>query len=150
MKKTILAILLLVSVSVAFGQTNSKQQKIKQLLVVTGSGNLSIQMMKSIMGSYQKSHPQIPQEFWNNFMQEVKADDLEKIIIPIYDKHFTETEIDDLVKFYNTPAGKKMIEKMPLIMQESMSAGRIWGKEIAERVAARLKEQGYIKNPSTN
>ena len=36
----------------------------------------------------------------------------------LYDKHFTEQEIDDILNFYKTPAGKKVIEETPKITKE--------------------------------
>ena len=36
------------------------------------------------------------------------------IIVPIYDKHFTESDIDGLIAFYRTPVGKKFIKELPL------------------------------------
>ena len=36
----------------------------------------------------------------------------------LYDRHFTEQEIDDILNFYKTPAGKKIIEETPKITKE--------------------------------
>lgn len=41
--------------------------------------------------------------------------------IDIYAKVYTEEEILDINKFYRSPAGKKMIEKMPQLLQETMT-----------------------------
>ena len=41
--------------------------------------------------------------------------------IDLYEKVYTEEEILDINKFYRSPAGKKMIEKMPQLLQESMA-----------------------------
>ena len=36
----------------------------------------------------------------------------------LYDKYFTEQEIDEILNFYKTPAGKKVIEETPKITKE--------------------------------
>lgn len=41
------------------------------------------------------------------------------IYYPALKKHFSEEEIVELIKFYNTPLGKKMIAEMSLVTQES-------------------------------
>lgn len=41
--------------------------------------------------------------------------------IDIYAKVYTEEEILEINKFYSSPVGKKMLEKMPLLVQESMA-----------------------------
>ena len=66
-------------------------------------------------------------------------------MVPIYDKYYTEEEINQIIAFYNSPVGKKMISTMPLVMQESMAAGQAWGKQLAAKVAQELKENGYEK-----
>jgi hypothetical protein len=44
---------------------------------------------------------------------------MSEIYYPVLKKHFSEEEILDLIKFYQTPLGKKTIEEMPAIMNES-------------------------------
>ncbi|GEM_PF-6776164 len=44
---------------------------------------------------------------------------MSEIYYPVLKKHFSEEEIIDLIKFYQTPLGKKTIEEMPAIMNES-------------------------------
>ncbi|MGY0041248.1 DUF2059 domain-containing protein [Pedobacter sp. NJ-S-72] len=48
-----------------------------------------------------------------------------------------------MTAFYQTPAGKKFAEKTPLIMQESMQAGRVWGEKIGLEIISKLNEQGH-------
>ena len=86
------------------------------------------------------------EKFWDDFAKEIKAEDLVNLIIPIYDKYYTEDDIDQLISFYNTPTGKKMIETLPIVTQESMTAGQAWGKLIGEKVIQQLTEKGYLNN----
>jgi hypothetical protein len=39
----------------------------------------------------------------------------------VYHESFTQSEIDGIIKFYKTPAGKAMINKLPLVMQNVMN-----------------------------
>lgn len=43
-------------------------------------------------------------------------------MLSIYDKHFTHEEIKDLIRFYESPTGKKMLEKTPEISGDLMNA----------------------------
>jgi hypothetical protein len=67
------------------------------------------------------------------------------MIIPIYDKYYSESEIKELTEFYQSALGKKVIATMPQIMQESMQAGQNWGRAIGEKVYTNLKEKGFVK-----
>jgi hypothetical protein len=42
-----------------------------------------------------------------------------RVMIPIYEKHFTIAEIQNLNKFYSTKTMQTMLKKMPLLIQES-------------------------------
>jgi len=41
-------------------------------------------------------------------------------VIDLYKKSFTQSEIDGMVQFYKSPAGKAVIAKMPVVMQNNM------------------------------
>src|ERR1041385_810921 len=45
---------------------------------------------------------------------------LEPIYVRIYQKSFTQAEVDGMIAFYKTPAGQAMIGKMPAVMQNSI------------------------------
>ena len=45
---------------------------------------------------------------------------LKPMFVQIYAELFTEEEINGIVSFYKSPAGKAMIEKMPQMMQRMM------------------------------
>ena len=49
-------------------------------------------------------------------------DKLEPIYRDIYRKTFTDAEVQALVEFYGSPAGQGFLDKMPLLMQNTMSA----------------------------
>ena len=45
---------------------------------------------------------------------------IEDIFLPLHDKYFTESELRDLVVFYKSPTGKKVIEVMPNLITAGM------------------------------
>jgi len=51
--------------------------------------------------------------------QEIKDD-----YIGLYTDAFTEQELHQLIQFYSTPLGRKVIEKMPVLMEQSMQLGQ--------------------------
>lgn len=145
MKRLSIALLLTVLCLTGFSQSKTKTDNIQTLLELTGSGKIGMQVMQTMLVSFKQSYPQVPDSFWKEFMKEVNADTLNKMVIPIYDKYYSEQEITQMIAFYQTPLGKKMILTTPQIMQESMQAGQTWGTEIAEKVFNNLKSKGYIK-----
>ncbi|MBN1899299.1 MAG: DUF2059 domain-containing protein [Spirochaetes bacterium] len=122
---------------------NAKQSDIKELLILTGSDKIGIQMLNQIIDNFRVSMPDVPAEYWDSFLEKVNKEALIELIIPVYDKHLTHEDIKELIKFYKSPLGKKLISVMPIITQESYSAGYEWGKKLAEQVMEELKEKGY-------
>jgi uncharacterized protein len=140
----ILLIIILAFVAVpAFSQSTAKTQKIKKFMDAIGYTNLVNQSMDGMFELYEKTYPKVDTSFWNEFRKEMAADDLTKLIIPIYDKYFTESDLDALIAFYSTPAGIKIRDATPLITKEAMAAGAEWGKSVGEKVAKKLVEKGY-------
>ncbi|GGA75575.1 hypothetical protein GCM10008015_15260 [Flavobacterium palustre] len=145
MKKSLLILSFCVLSLSANAQNSTKTDKIKQLLELTGSGKMAIQMMNQMIASLKTTHSKAGDEFWENFKKEIKAEDIENMIIPIYDKHYTESDIDQLIAFYNSSIGKKMIATMPQVMQESVIVGQNWAKQIIEKSQAKLKENNNLE-----
>ena len=133
MKKNILAIAFLVF-GVFTNAQSSKDVKIAELLETMGSTHAMKTSFEYMINYYKQNNPQISSEYWDNASKHVDYDELVQKLIPVYSKHFTEQEIVDLLNFYNTSTGKKMIEKMPAILEESMEIGRKWGIELAQKI----------------
>lgn len=70
------------------------------------------------------------------FQKKFDADSVTNQLVGIYDKHFTEDEIKDLLEFYGSPLGQKVAAEMPKIGRESQVATRA-----ASAQAARLAWQ---------
>lgn len=133
-----------------------KRADIERLLDMTGAMALSTQMASAVTTQLfqviKKARPDIPAKVLDALPAEVQAtfaanmDSFKEAIIPIYHKHFSASEIKEIIQFYSTDLGKKTIRLMPVLMQESMLAGQRWGQslgpEIDRRVKARLKSEG--------
>jgi uncharacterized protein len=46
---------------------------------------------------------------------------MKPMYVQIYSETFTQEEIDGLIAFYESPAGRAFISKMPMVLQKSMS-----------------------------
>ncbi|WP_294293838.1 DUF2059 domain-containing protein [uncultured Chryseobacterium sp.] len=90
----------------------------------------------------------IPDEFWNEFLKEVSSEEFSKLYIPIYAKYYSESDLDELIRFYKTPLGQKIITNTPLIMKESVEVGRDFGQKIGKKLVEKLSEaKGYQSPP---
>lgn len=127
----------------AIAEDSSRAQRIEELLELTGSGDIGVQVMHGMIASMKQSLPQVPEEWWEAFMARTDPDDLNRMVVPIYERHFTDQEIDAMIDFYRSPLGRSIISKMPVVVQESMAVGQTWGRRLAEEVLRDLREDGY-------
>lgn len=127
--------LVLVGLTLAFSSVAepAKKQSVDQLMRVTGAGDLGMQMMNQMLPAMQQMLPDAPPAFWETFKQELDANELMNAIVPVYQKHLSEEDIQAILAFYNTDAGKKLISAQPAIMQESMMIGQQWGQQVFMR-----------------
>ena len=147
MKKNILAIAFLVF-GVFTNAQSSKDVKIAELLETMGSTHAMKTSFEYMINYYKQNNPQISSEYWDNSLKHVDYNELVQKLVPVYSKHFTEQEIVDLLNFYNTSTGKKMIDKMPVILQESMEIGRKWGIELAQKIEKEIPVSTKSENTS--
>ncbi|MGI9101251.1 MAG: DUF2059 domain-containing protein [Terriglobales bacterium] len=134
---------------------DSTAAETRRLLDLMGASQMINTMVErsfgNMMQAFAKLRPDIPQAFWADFAHEVHnqvhAEDLIERIIPIYEKHFTAGEIRELIAFYQTPVGKKVIGELPRIQEEAAQVGQQWGealgRQIGEQVVKKAAEKGY-------
>jgi hypothetical protein len=118
----------------------AKHAAIRKLMAVTQSAQLGQQMMDSMFGQLAQLYPTVPESLWTELKAAFDGDELSALI---YDKHFSQQEIETLLAFYESPVGRKMIERMPLVLQEAMQVGNAWGRAKTEEVIRKLKERGF-------
>jgi uncharacterized protein len=117
-----------------------KQKDIRHLLKVTGSGELGQQVMTQMIGNMKRTLPNVPDQFWTDFMKEVHTDELVDLIVPVYDRNLSQDDVKELIRFYESPTGKKFVSVLPKITQESMVVGEKWGRDLAMKVYKKLPQ----------
>lgn len=129
---SLILILFLVSFSSSFAQ--DKASDLKKLFELIKSEEMVDKMTQNLIPLFRKQAEENikgedEKEKFNVFMDfmmgELKSMTMKMVnedMVVIYDKHFTHQEIKDLIRFYESPTGKKMIEKTPVVMKEFMEA----------------------------
>jgi hypothetical protein len=121
MKKLLFSIFLIgTGIFGIYGQT--KNDDILRLLRISGTDKLVDQMMDAMIPQFQQLVP-IPDAFWIKFREKLNVDDLLYACIPAYNKYYTHDEIKQLITFYESPLGKRVVEVTPFLTQETMVVG---------------------------
>jgi uncharacterized protein len=116
------------------------------LLDASGTQAVFQSSLSQMIEMYKGLDMGVPDEFWTEVEEEFRErsiDEFVDLLLPIYQKHLSQEDLEALTAFYQTPVGKKYAEKTPLITQESMQAGQQWGMQIGMKIQQRLEEKGY-------
>ncbi len=94
-----------------------------------------VQIMEKYMG-----------EMLDMMEEEMSWEKIKDDFIHVYMSVYTEEEIQELIKFYQTPVGQKTIEQTPILMEQSMEISQKYLfatlpklQSIAEKMEAELK-----------
>jgi hypothetical protein len=147
------------SMAAAEELTPQKRDDIKKLFAVTGGTKMGAQFAGMITQQLARGlkavKPGTPDKAFQAVNQDLTALFSERMtqpsglidqVVPVYDRNFTHAEIKELLAFYETPIGRKVVETLPKVIAESMQIGQAWGQslgpEIDARVKAALKREG--------
>jgi hypothetical protein len=89
-----------------------------------------VEAITAIRGDYEKRQPEIV-----------------GLMAQAYASHFTEAELNDLIAFYRSPTGKKLVTELPGVLEESFAGARAWGAKVSDEfivaLRAEMKKRGY-------
>ncbi len=62
-------------------------------------------------------------------------------VAKIYAEHFTEQELKELLVFYNSPIGKKMVAEQSVVVNASLKFAQDWANKLSEEVTAKMRNE---------
>ena len=131
MKKLLLVLLILIP-ALMNCQALTKQENIKVLFQLMQTDSVVEKMMNSMIPIMMKSMPQqqdstsismmnVTMKKMTEVMMDITRRLLNEDMLAIYDKYYTEKDIKDLVAFYKSSAGQKMVKVSPDLNKEMMT-----------------------------
>ena len=58
-----------------------------------------------------------------------------------YAEHFTDAELKEMLVFYQSPVGRKMVAQEPKILDDSMNYAGQWGDTLSEEVIVKMRAE---------
>jgi hypothetical protein len=166
MKKIWLAIVLVASWPAFAAETTPSEASVRELITITDAkkllegiyaqmdGMMEQAMKQALNGkSVTPEQEKVMAEYRGKVVdvmrEEMAWTDLEPIYIDLYSKSFSQAEIDGMLKFYKSEAGKAVIAKLPLLTNNLMQTmmGRMQtimpriGK-LAEEYVPKIRDAG--------
>lgn len=123
----------------AYAQETNNQYKETLYKMLDKSGGLeSVRLMiPQLVNMMKQQAASQPDSFWEDFTKRWTKQFIDKMvegITPIYQKHLTLKDLEDILAFYNTPAGQKLSASTPAVAKEVMPIGQQLGTEIGRQM----------------
>ena len=67
--------------------------------------------------------------------------ELNSEVAKVYASRFTEKEIKDLLAFYQSPLGRKLIAEEPRALDQSMTYAQDWARKLSDEVVAKMRAE---------
>ena len=72
--------------------------------------------------------------------EEISWQKVKPLYVELYRETFLQSEVDGMLAFYASPAGKAVIEKMPIVMQKSMALSQSMFQSIMPKMKTALED----------
>lgn len=124
-----------------------KHSAIRRLLTLQQTDSLMLAGMDQGL-SEQPADPNLPAGFMDSLRLRARREigQFVERLVPLYDSLYTANEINDLVAFYRTKLGQRVIETQLRLTQAITALARQWGMELAGKVLVDLSRHP-LKRP---
>jgi hypothetical protein len=142
---------------VAFGPAAHSQQPsaaaiatAKELVGVTGAMTLFNPLISGVVEQakllYLQQDPSLSKDL-NEIAAQMRENlkprfaELTDQVAKNYATNFTEPELKAILAFYQSPVGKKLLDKQSTVVNESMTFAQDWANKLSEQVIPKMREE---------
>lgn len=111
-------------------------------------GTMTAGMHQMMHEQYLKHKDDLPADFeskmnamMDDMLDSMPFDEMMQSMAPVYQKYLTKGDVDNLVAFYSSPTGAKLLREMPAIMGEAMQKMMPILTKYMETVQQRLQKE---------
>jgi hypothetical protein len=122
----------------------------KQLVAVTGATQLFAPLIAGVVEQskllFLQQNPMLQKDL-NEIAAQMRTDlqprfvEVENEVAREYATHFTEQELKDILVFYQSAAGKKLLLEQPKVVDNSMRFAQNWANKLSTEVTAKMQEE---------
>jgi hypothetical protein len=108
---------------------------VHEILELTHANQMARQLSHGMLANLQKEFPPyFPKAVLDDLQSALDRIDIESIAVPAYQRHISAEDAAQIIAFYKTPAGQRLIGAMPVITQEMQEGGARLGTEMTQQV----------------
>ncbi|HTQ81870.1 MAG TPA: DUF2059 domain-containing protein [Pseudolabrys sp.] len=122
----------------------------KQLVVVTGTMSLFNPLIPGVIEQAKllllQQDPGLAKDL-NEIASQMRTDlaprsvELSNEVATLYASNFTDDELKTILAFYQSPVGKKVLDRQPQVVDSSMKFAQNWANKLSDEVIAKMREE---------
>lgn len=122
----------------------------KELANITGSTALFTPLIAGVVEQakllYLQQNPGLAKDL-NEISTKLRTDltprfsELTDEVARLYASNFTEQELKDILAFYKSPVGKKVLANQPKVVDASMKFAQAWANKLSDEVIGKMREE---------
>lgn len=122
----------------------------KEIVAVTGAMTLFNPLIPGVVEQakllFLQQNPALSKDL-NEISAKMRSDlaprfeELVNDVAKNYATSFTEQELKDILAFYKTPAGRKLISDQPKVVDATLKYAQTWANALSEQVIAKMRDE---------
>ena len=77
----------------------------------------------------------------DDMMADMPLDEMAEAMVPIYRRHLSRTDVDEIIRFYSSNVGQRLLREQPQMIQEGMQAGMEIQQKRMDQMLAKIRER---------
>jgi hypothetical protein len=125
-------------------------QTAKEIVTVTGATALFNPLIPGVVGQaknlFLQQNPGLSKDL-NEIANKMRDDlaprfsELADEVAKLYASHFSEAELKQLLAFYKSPLGEKLIAEQPKVGEESLKFAQDWANKLSDQVIENMRDE---------
>lgn len=122
----------------------------KEIVATTGSMAMFSPLVAGVIEQaklvYLQQNPALSKDL-NEIAAKMRTDmsprlgEVSEQVAQLYARHFTEQELKDILVFYKSPVGKKLLNEQPQVVDDSMKFAQNWANALSGEVVAKMRDE---------
>jgi hypothetical protein len=105
-------------------------EQTRELLELMNYKSIEQNNWSQMIAMNKQAAPFIPSDVWSDVQTNIDGIDYPTLMQPIYAKYLSQEDAAKALVFYQTPAGKRVLQSMPPMLGESVAAAQQKGRQV--------------------
>lgn len=122
----------------------------KELVAATGAASVFTPLIAGVVEQskllFLQQDPGLAKDL-NDITAKMRTDlaprftELTDEVAKLYATNFTDDELKAVLAFYQSPVGKKLLQRQPQVIDNSMKFAQTWANKLSDEVTAKMREE---------